>query len=179
MIITSIKPKTSAEGAVAKFCGRLNKLRYGQARIVSAFYIPYRFFQIDRAGGVLAADAVTGKLDLIQFDRLPDEGSRVVVDTTMVAEERVSEEEAYRLLRESMTRSIFLRGFFKLRSVNVEIELAASLHIPYWIGVYERNSLAHLEIINGLQGRFEGAKLREIVAEWFQPRPEELSKCLP
>jgi hypothetical protein len=59
--------------------------------------------------------------------------------------------------------------------VDVEIELAASLHIPYWIGVYERNDRAHLEIINALQGRFEGAKLREIVTEWFQPRQERIS----
>jgi len=94
------------------------------------------------------------------------------VDTAMVAEERVAEEEAYRLVRESMMRSIFLKGFFKLSRVNVEIELAARAHILYWVGVYERNERAHLEIINALRGRFEGAKLRELVAEWFQPRQE-------
>lgn len=143
------------------------------------FYIPYRLFQIDRTGAFLAADAVTGKLDLIQFNRLPEEERCMTVDAAMVAEERVNEEEAYRLIRESMTRSVFMKGFFKLTRVNVEIELAANLHIPYWIGVYERNDRAHFEIINGLRGRFEGAKLREIVAEWFQPRQtEELSKCL-
>jgi len=54
----------------------------------------------------------------------------------------------------------------------VEIELAASAHILYWVGVYERNGRAQLEIINALRGRFEGAKLRELVAEWFQPRQE-------
>jgi hypothetical protein len=179
MIITSIKSNTSRDEAVAKFCGRLNELRYGRPRIVADFYIPYRFFQITRTDTFLAADAVTGKLDLIQFDRLPEESQRMTVDTAMVAEERVSEEEAYGLIRESMTRSIFMKGFFKLSHVNVEIELAASLHIPYWVGVYERNDLAHLEIINGLRGRFEGAKLREIVSGWFQPRQtEELSKCL-
>jgi hypothetical protein len=177
MIITSIKSNTSRDEAVAKFCGRFNELRHGRPRIVSDFYIPYRFFQIDRTDIFLASDAVTGKLDLIQFNRLPDEGNRITVDTTMVAEERVNEEEAYRMVRESMTRSIFLKGFFKLSRVNVAIELTASLHIPYWIGVYERNDRAHLEIINGLagglRGRFEGAKLREIVAEWFQPRQTE------
>ena len=183
MIITSIKSSISHDEAVAKFGGRLNELRHGRLRIVADFYIPYRFFQMNRTGAFLAADAVTGKLDLIQFDRLPEEANRTTVDTAMVAEQRVSEEEAYRLIRERMTRSIFMKGFFKLSRVNVEIEVAASLHIPYWIGVYERRGLAHLEIINGLggglRGRFEGAKLREIVAEWFQPRQtEELSKCL-
>jgi len=67
-----------------------------------------------------------------------------------------------------MMRLVFMKGFFKLSRVNVEINLAASLHLPYWVGVYERQGRARLEIINALQGRFEGAKLREIVAEWFQ-----------
>jgi hypothetical protein len=175
MIITSIKSNISRGRAVAKFCGRFNELRYGRLRIVADFYIPYRFFQMSRSDGrssintFLAADAVTGKLDLIQFDRLPEEEGRVAVDTAMVAEERVNEEEAYRLVRESMTRSIFMKGFFKLSRVNVEIELAASLHIPYWVGVYERDGRARIEIVNALHGRLEGAKLRELVAEWFQP----------
>jgi hypothetical protein len=122
-----------------------------------------------------AADMVTGKLDLIQFDQLPSVDHRMTVEATMVAEERIGEEDARKLFRESMMRSIFMKGFFKLTRMNVEIELATSLHIPYWIGVYERNDRAHLEIINALQGRFEGAKLREIVTEWFQPRQERLS----
>jgi hypothetical protein len=184
MIITLIKPDTSREEAVAKFCGRFNELRYGRLRIVTDFYIPYRFFQLDWSAGrsspgaFLAADAVTGKLDLIQFDRLPEEGRRLTLDTAMVAEERINEEEAYRLVRESMTRWIFMKGFFKLSRVDVKIEMAASLHIPYWIGVYERDGSARIEIVNALRGRLEGAKLREIVTEWFHPRQgEELLKC--
>ena len=174
MIITSIKPTLSRAQAVAKLCGRFNALRYGRPRIVTDFYIPYRFFRMTWSDGrfsndaFIAADAGAGKLDLIQFDRLPEEGDRTTVDTAMVAEERVNEEEAYRLVRESITRSIFMKGFFKLRRASVEIELATCLHVPYWVGVYERDDRARLEIINALRGGFEGAKLREIVAEWFQ-----------
>jgi len=175
MIITSIKSNISRERAVAKFRGRFNELRHGRLQMVTDFYIPYRFFRMYRSdrrsstNTFLAVDAVTGKLDLIQFDRQPEEGSCLTVDTAMVAEERVNEEETYRLVRESMMRSIFMKGFFKLNRVNVEIEMITSLHIPYWMGVYERDDRAHLEIINALRGRLEGAKMREVVAEWFQP----------
>ena len=174
MMITSVKPDISRAQAVAKFCGRFNTLRHGRPRIVTDFYIPYRLFRTTWNNGrsstdtLIAADAVTGKLDLIQFDRLPEEGRRTTVETAMVAEECVNEEEAYMMVRESMTRSIFMKGFFKLGRVRVEIELAMSLHIPYWVGVYERNDRAHLEITNALRGRFEGPKVREIVTEWFQ-----------
>jgi hypothetical protein len=173
MLITAVKPDITREQAVAKFRGGLSQLRHGRLRIAADFYIPYRFFQITCDNGrrktdtILAADAVTGKFDLIQFNQLPEEGEKMSVDTQMIADERVSEEEAYRLVRERMKRSVFMKGFFKLSRVNVEVNLAASLHLPYWVGVYERRGLAHLEIINAMQGRFEGAKLREIVAEWF------------
>ena len=185
MIITSIKPNVSRAQAVAKFHGRFNELRHGRLRIVTDFYIPYRVFRLardDRRSSTdtfIAADAVTGKLDLIQLDRLPEEGACMAVDTAMVAEDRVDEEEAYRLVRESMMRSIFMKGFYRLSRVNLEIELASSAHLLYWVGVYERNEHAHFEIINALRGRFEGGKLREMVAEWFQPRQESAPQAAP
>ena len=174
MIITSIKPNLTREQAVAKFRGGLSERRHGRLRIAVDFYLPYRFFQMTWDNGrrktdtILAADAVTGKFDLIEFGQLPVDVDRMSVDTRMYVEERVSEEEAHKLVRERMMRLLFMKGFFKQSRVNVEINLAASLYLPYWVGVYERQGRAQLEIINALQGRFEGAKLREIVAEWFQ-----------
>jgi len=176
MLITAVKPDITREQAVAKFRGGFSQLRHGRLRIAADFYIPYRFFHITCDHGrratdtILAADAVTGKFDLIQFDQLPEEGDRMSVDTVLFAEERVNEEDAFKLVRERMMRLLFMKGFFKLSRVNLKINLAASLHLPYWIGVYDRQGRAHLEIINALQGGFEGAKLREIVAEWFQVR---------
>ncbi len=174
MTIASISPNISRDQAVAKFRGRFKEMRHGRLRLVSDFYVPYRFFKLVWSDGrtstdtFIAADAVTGKLDLMWLDRPPEDGQRMTIDTAMIAKGRVSEEESRRLVRESMMRSLFMKGFFKVNRVNVEIEPIASSHVPYWIGVYERNDRAHLEIINALRGRFEGAKLREIVAEWFQ-----------
>ena len=174
MLITAVKPDITREQAVAKLRGGFSRLRHGRLRIATDFYVPYHFFQMSwdngrrKADTVLAADAVTGKFDLIEFDRLPAEVERMSVDTAMFAEKRINEAEAYRLVRERVMRLVFMKGFFKLSRVNVEINLAARLHLPYWVGVYERKGRARLEIVNALQGRFEGAKLREIVAEWFQ-----------
>ena len=176
MLITAVKPDITREQAVAKFRGGFSQLRHGRLRITADFYIPYRFFQIscDQRGRatdtILAADAVTGKFDLIEFNQLPGDMERMSVDAQMIVEERVGEEKAYELVRERMMRLVFMKGFFKLSGVNVEINLVASLHLPYWVGVYERQGRARLEIINALQGSFEGAKLREIVEEWFQPQ---------
>ena len=176
MIITSIKPNITHEQAVAKFRGAFSQLRRGRLRMAADFYVPYRFFHMTWDNGrrkvdtILAADAVTGKFDLIEFNQLPGDMERMSVDAQMIVEERVGEEKAYELVRERMMRLVFMKGFFKLSGVNVEINLVASLHLPYWVGVYERQGRARLEIINALQGSFEGAKLREIVEEWFQPQ---------
>lgn len=173
MIITAVKPEITREQAVAKFRGGLSRLRHGRLRIAVDFYIPYHFFQITwdhgRRATILAADAVTGKFDPIAFNQLPEEV--VSVETVLFAAECVKEDLAFQLVRERMMRLLFMKGFFKLPRVNPEIELAASLHLPYWVGVYDRQGRAHLEIINALQGGFEGAKLREIVAAWFQSPP--------
>ena len=103
------------------------------------------------------------------------------VDTVMFAEERVNEEDAFKMVRERMMRMVFMKGFFKLSRVNVEIKLAASLHLPYWVGVYDRQGRAHLEIINALQGRFRGSQAARNSGGMVSKSQlnEELSRCLP
>src|SRR5262249_14275947 len=82
MVITSIKPNITREQAVAKFRGGLSQLRHGRLRMAADFYVPYRFFQMTldngrrKTGAILAADAVTGNFDLIEFDQLPGDVER-------------------------------------------------------------------------------------------------------
>ena len=177
MLITSVKPNITRDQAGAKFRWRLRQLKNGRFRFAVDFYVPYRFFQTtwddgrNRSVAFLAADAVTGKLDLIEFDQLPADGEIVSVDTQMIAEERINDEEARGLVRERLLGLTFnKKGFFKLSRVNVVAELVARLHLPYWVGVYERDGRAQIEIVNALRGSLEGVKLREIVTEWFRLR---------
>lgn len=139
------------------------------------FYIPYHLFKLawdnERASteGIMAVDATTGRLDPYQFDETPAEHQRVSVETTRFSPLRVNEQEAGRIVEEQMTRHGMMKGFIKLAKIKASISYVESIYIPYWVGVYERNNLAHLEVIGGLRGRFEGAKVYEIIAEWFRP----------
>ena len=176
MLITSVKPNITRDQAITKFRSRLRALKHGRLRFAVDFYVPYRFFQTTWDDGrsqsvaFFAADAVTGKLDLVEFNQLPADGEIVNVDTQMIAEERINDEEARNLVRERIWGLTFnKKGFFKLSRTKVVAELAARLHLPYWVGVYERDGRAQIEIVDALQGRLEGAKLREVVTEWFQP----------
>src|SRR5262245_9883299 len=113
----------------------MRRLKHGRLRFAVEFYIPYRFFRTtwddgrSKSVAFLAADAVTGKLDLIEFNQLPADGEMVNVDTRMIAEERINDEEARNLVREKILGLTYKKnGFFKLSRLNVVTELAASLH---------------------------------------------------
>jgi hypothetical protein len=175
VLITSITSNVTRERAISMFRGRIGRFRHGRLRLAVDFYIPYRFFKLTwgdarkRTTTYFAADAVTGALDLIEFKQLPVEQEMSRLETDRFVDARVNDEEATRLVRERLMRFIFMKGFFKLSRVEMDVELVASLHIPYWVGVYEKRGAAHLEVINALRGSFEGGKLRDLLEEWVHP----------
>jgi hypothetical protein len=139
------------------------------------FYVPYRLFEVrvsnaDRAyKSLLAVDSATGKLDLYSFDGGLAGRRRSATETERVVQAALSEPESFQILREKLERREYLRGFFKLKGLNVSGRCIDSVHIPYWVGVYRRKDRAAIEVVDALRGSLEGAKLREIVAGWFQP----------
>jgi len=179
MHIISLKPNTTLERATVMFRERFRQLRHGRLRLAFDFYVPFRLFNVTVDDGrkiidsLLAIDASTARLDLVQFDAIPTEDERRHIESERplpVSAIGVDEREAFKRLEEKMTRSVFMKGFFRLTGWRVSGEPVEVLYMPYWVGVYERQGSGHLEVINALQGRFEGAKLRELVAEWFQPQ---------
>lgn len=151
----------------------LRELRYGRLRLVMDFYVPFRMFRMNLENGkhqrelLMAADTVTGGLDPYQFPEAPSGQEMERVETPRRAPMLLSEAETLKLLEERMKREAFQKGFFKLGELKITGELVSSFYLPYWVGVYERNERAGLEVIDALRGRFEGAKLREIVTDWF------------
>ncbi len=151
----------------------LRELRYGRLRLVMDFCVPFRLFRLKLENGkqtrelLMAADMVTGGLDPYQFPEEPASEELVRIDPPRRAPILLSERGALKLLEERMKREAFQKGFFKLGELKITGELISSFYLPYWVGVYERNEQAGLEVIDALRGRFEGAKLREIVTEWF------------
>jgi hypothetical protein len=177
MRITGLRPYITHERATAMFRRGFREFRYGQFRQAFDFYVPFRLFKVTVDDGrkindsLLAIDATTARLDLIQFDEIPagDERFRLESEKPLpVSRIGVDEQEAFKRLEEKMTRSVFMRGFFRVAGWRISGELVEVLYLPYWVGVYERRGQAQLEIIDARRGRFEGAKLREIVADWFR-----------
>lgn len=154
----------------------LREWRYGRLRLALEFYVPYRLFRVTCDDGrrthdlLMAVDSVTGQLDPYQFDEQPSGEELVTIQTSQTAPELIHEQEAQAVLENKFKRQVFRQGFFKLTAVKMSSERIASFHLPYWVGIYERGARAHLEVIDAVRGRPEGAKLREVVTEWFERR---------
>jgi hypothetical protein len=176
MLITSYTPNVSRERATAMFLSSLRELRYGRLRIVIDFHLPYYLFLVRMVNSrksvdsLYGIDAITGRLDPYQFENPVKAEDCREIETSYSLPPRIDSQAAFDRLAERMMRLVFMRGAFKLRGWKVSGDLVESFYLPYWVGVYERRERAHLEVIDALRGRFEGAKVREMVVSWFTSR---------
>ena len=137
------------------------------------FYLPFRLFRMTVVSGkrekelLMAIDAVTGGLDLYLFDEAPRAEEFARIQTPRFAPLLLGEAQALKLLGERLKREAYLKGFFTLGELNVRGQFVAEFHWPYWVGVYERDEQARMEVLDAVRGRLEGAKLREVVTDWF------------
>jgi hypothetical protein len=168
-----LKAKTLREQAVALLRQGWREERYGRLRLVVDFYLPFRLFHMKIANGerekelLMAIDAVAGDLDPCLFDQAPQPEELVRIQIVRSTPLLLNEPQALTLLSERLKREAYLKGFFKLGQLNISGALTASFYWPYWVGIYERNEQARMEVIDAVRGRLEGAKLREIVTDWF------------
>ena len=152
----------------------LRESRYGRLRLVMDFYVPFRLFRLclddgkQKKESLMAIDAVIGGLDPYSFPEVPSAQELSFIKTARIAPSLLNEQQTLALLLEKLKREAFRKGFFKLGELKVGGEQIADFHLPYWVGIYERNEQAHLEVIDAVRGRLEGAKLREIITDWFK-----------
>jgi hypothetical protein len=117
---------------------------------------------------LFAMDAVDGSLDLFEFPRIPDDRELLSCDGHNRLKAALTEARAAELLREKVLRVIFQQGFFKLRDPRLEITpVPCELHVPYWLGFYERNRSVRCRVMDGVRRRMEGAKASAFFEQWL------------
>jgi hypothetical protein len=116
----------------------------------------------------LAIDAMTGELDLYGFEAVPEAAELMVVETTQFGIPTLSEHDALARLREKVRRSIYQQGFFQVADLSITGELIMVCYLPYWVAIYEQKQQANIEVIDAVRGRFEGAKVQELILDWLR-----------
>lgn len=172
--IVSVKSTLSEAEAIRQFGGgRIQRwLRPWRRRLVGVrvVYVPYRLFRISitNRGQTRtiwwAMDAVRGWLDPYQFDAPWDELPTEWVETEHALPAQLSDEQMRPMMLERVRRWVYGEGFFRLRDLRIEVEpIGREVHIPYWVGVYQRGVRFSIEVVDGVRKRRQGAKVRDLI----------------
>ena len=177
--IRSLKPNVTREDVIRQFSGSgpsaaLRNVLYGRLRSVAELYIPFRLFrvQITNRGvfeeNLVAVDAVSGTLDLFQFDHVPNGTETITIDTRNSPSSTLTDALLTDRVLAKLRRVLYSRGFFKMRDLQLSaVPLQDELHVPYWIGFRGSDHNVRLSVIDAVRRRPEGAKVRRLVEEWL------------
>jgi len=178
-IIRSVKPNVTRDEAVQQFSGRgisgmLRRLALGPLHSVAELYIPFRLFRVRITNNgvseekLVAVDAVSGSLDLFQFDHFPEGTEMISVETRNRPAAGVPDSVLTERVVAKLRRVLYSRGFFKMRDLQLDaLPLPDELHIPYWIGFRGPDGHLRISVIDAVRRRPEGAKVRRLVEEWL------------
>ncbi len=172
-MIRCLRANVTQQEAVAALERRSGLVR-GQLRQVAAAYLPFRLYRVEVVNrgstrmALYAADAVSGVLDLYEFDTPPTETQLVSVTTRNAPATRLATPLALELLENKVRRAVFQTGFFGVRGLQIRAQpLDAEFHVPYWLGFFGNGERATLQAMDAVRRTFEGAKARAVFSDWL------------
>ena len=114
-------------------------------------------------------DAVTGALDLYRFAELPSHDDLVVVETRNRVTPALDDDATRERVTEKVRRALYQTGFFRLRSLNIDAHATPlpDVHVPYWVGFFGGRDRVRLAVVDAVQRRSEGARVRDLVRGWL------------
>ncbi|PYX91783.1 MAG: hypothetical protein DMG71_19430 [Acidobacteria bacterium] len=181
--IRTLTPNVTREEATEQFSpgGPLElayNLLFGRLRSVGDVYIPFKLFQLEVVNAdrqerqLLALDAVTGNLDPYHFDQVPSSSEVIVLETRNCPPAIVDETRATELIVDKYRRLLFQRGFFRLRGLHISaVPFPGEIHIPYWVGFRGHSTRVHIQVMDAVRRRREGAKVRKLLEDWLASVP--------
>jgi hypothetical protein len=178
VLLPTLKPNVTRQDAQRAFSvgasARLWRMRSGPLQRIAEAYVPFRGYRVNyNMAGVqhsrfLALDAVTGSLDLFEFQKAPSGEQLVTVETRNYLPNSLAVAAADDLLRDKALRAIFLQGFFKLRGGKIDVAReGAEFYIPYWLGFYGTGHLVRCRVLDAVRRRIEGAKATALFEQWL------------
>jgi hypothetical protein len=153
---------------------RRGGLLRGQLRQMASAYLPFRLYHVEVLNrgatkvALYGADAVSGQLDLYEFDAAPAETDLVTVTTRNAPTARLATPLALELLENKVRRAVFQTGFFGVRGLQIRARaLDFEFHVPYWLGFFGNGARATLQAMDAVRRTFEGAKARALFNDWL------------
>jgi hypothetical protein len=146
----------------------------GRLRQIASAYLPFRLYHVEivnrgaTKAALYGADAVSGQLDLYEFDAAPAASDLITLTTRNAPLGRIATPLALELLENKVRRAVFQTGFFGVRGLQIRARpLDVEFHVPYWLGFFGNRERATLQAMDAVRRRFEGAKARAIFSDWL------------
>ena len=177
--IRSLRPNVTRQEALQAFtapglASLYWKLRGGSLQHIADAYIPFRIYRAHFPMGgaqrthLFALDAVDGSLDLFEFATPPGDAQTVAVASRNHPPPALSAERSLLLVRDKVLRLIFQQGFFKLRTVKLDLEqLPGEIHLPYWLGFYGTDDDLRCRVMDAVRRRMEGSGASALFEQWL------------
>jgi hypothetical protein len=177
-LIESLRPNVTQAEATEIFRGGpvalMRQALRGPLQRVASLYIPFCPFEAEWRSGAstkrlrVGLDAAWASLDLYLFEPETILTQTISLETRNVVPAGVSEEALQLAVRDKIRRMLFSQGFFRLRNLQITVRATGNvLCVPYWLGLYGRGAEAHLQVLDAVRRRLEGAKARTLVAAWL------------
>jgi len=176
--IQSLRPNVTQDEAIEMFrSGPVAWMRQalrGPLQRVANLYIPFCPFEAEWTSGAstkrmrVGLDAAWASLDLYLFEPETILTQTVSLATRNVVPASVGEDALQQAVRDKIRRMLFSQGFFRLRNLQINVRPTGGVVcVPYWLGLYGRGQEAHLQVLDAVRRRLEGAKARTLVAAWL------------
>jgi len=177
--IRTLPPNVTRAEAMRLFAGSdlasiYWRARRGHLQRIAEAYLPYRLYRVRyplngaMRTQLFAMDAVDGSLDLFEFAAPLSPEQLIAIFTRNAANPTLPEARGEALLREKVLRVIFQQGFFKLRTLQLEVErLPGEIYLPYWLGFYGAREHLHCRVLDAVRRRVEGAKASALFEAWL------------
>jgi len=157
-------------------------VQHDRLRSIAEVYVPYHLYRVGMSDGrrhqeaLFAVDAVTGTLDLYRFDADAADLDVVSVRSRNRIAAELTAAEAWSRIAAQLQRMLFQTGFFTLRHLCINgVREPLDLHLPYWVGFYERGGHVRLDVVDAVRRRIEGAKARALLEGWLAERSGDLA----
>src|SRR5271168_3149371 len=130
---SALRPNVTEAGALRVFRAITPSNMYwqqirGPLQRLAAAYVPFRLYRVQYDLGrthnsrTFGLDQVDGSLDLFEFASIPGNDRLVVLESRNVLPARISSEQADAAVREKSLRTIFQKGFFQVRNLDLRVE---------------------------------------------------------
>jgi|SRR5579863_1230260 len=146
----------------------------GALQRLAAAYVPFRLYRVEYDLGrahnsrTFGLDQVNGSLDLFEFASIPANDRLMLLESRNVLPARISSEQADAAVREKSLRTIFQKGFFQVRDLDLRIEpLAENFCMPYWLGFYGTDGTLRCRVMDAVRRRMEGSKATTLFETWL------------